>query len=182
MTTYDPTGDKPGRADNSDAVRQFTVGRDDEGVRLDRWFKRHLPKVGFAMVSRWARTGQLRVDGKRAEVDTRLAAGQILRVPPGGEAKPGLGGDTPRRELTEAEIELADSMVLTQDRSAIVLNKPPGLATQGGSGGSTRTPRASCSSPARPAARRSSPSASRAAPRARSTGRLSSACPTSTRA
>ncbi|EJL20848.1 RluA family pseudouridine synthase [Novosphingobium sp. AP12] len=134
MTTYDPTGDKPGRADNSDAVRQFTVGRDDEGVRLDRWFKRHLPKVGFAMVSRWARTGQLRVDGKRAEVDTRLSAGQILRVPPGGEAKPGLGGDTPRRELTEAEIELADSMVLTQDRSAIVLNKPPGLATQGGSG------------------------------------------------
>ncbi|HUD28036.1 MAG TPA: RluA family pseudouridine synthase [Novosphingobium sp.] len=119
---------------NADAVRQFTVGHDDEGVRLDRWFKRHLPQVGFAMVSRWARTGQLRVDGKRADVDTRLTAGQVLRVPPGGEAKPGLGGDTPRRELTEAEIELADSMVLTQDRAAIVLNKPPGLATQGGSG------------------------------------------------
>ncbi|MBO9516932.1 MAG: RluA family pseudouridine synthase [Porphyrobacter sp.] len=120
--------------DNSDSVRQFTVGRDDADIRLDRWFKRHLPEVGFAMVSRWARTGQIRVDGKRADVDTRLAAGQILRVPPGGEAKPGLGGSRPRRELTEAEIELADSMVLTQDRSAIVLNKPPGLATQGGSG------------------------------------------------
>ncbi|WP_334185747.1 RluA family pseudouridine synthase [Novosphingobium sp.] len=120
--------------DNSDTVRQFTVGRDDADIRLDRWFKRHLPEVGFAMVSRWARTGQIRVDGKRADVDTRLAAGQILRVPPGGEAKPGLGGSRPRRELTEAEIELADSMVLTQDRSAIVLNKPPGLATQGGSG------------------------------------------------
>jgi 23S rRNA pseudouridine955/2504/2580 synthase len=120
--------------DNSDTVRQFTVGRDDEGVRLDRWFKRHLPEVGFAMVSRWARTGQIRVDGKRADVDTRLTPGQVLRVPPGGEAKPGLGGSRPRRELTEEEIERADAMVLTQDRAAIVLNKPPGLATQGGSG------------------------------------------------
>jgi len=117
-----------------DAVRQFTVGHDDEGVRLDRWFKRHLPKVGFAMVSRWARTGQIRVDGKRADVDTRLTAGQVLRVPPGGEAKPGAPAARVRKPLTEEQIELADSMVLTQDRAAIVLNKPPGLATQGGSG------------------------------------------------
>ena len=115
-------------------VRQFTVGADDDGVRLDRWFKRHLPQVGFAMVSRWARTGQVRVDGKRADVDTRLEAGQVLRVPPGGEVKPGGKPARPRRELSEEELELADSMVLTQDRAAIVLNKPPGLATQGGSG------------------------------------------------
>ncbi|GAM05754.1 MAG: RluA family pseudouridine synthase [Pseudomonadota bacterium] len=121
-------------AGNDDIVRQFTVGHDDEGVRLDRWFKRHLPKVGFAMVSRWARTGQIRVDGKRADVDTRLTAGQVLRVPPGGEARPGGQAPRPKRELTEEELELADQMVLTQDRAAIVLNKPPGLATQGGSG------------------------------------------------
>ncbi|WP_226633783.1 RluA family pseudouridine synthase [Novosphingobium profundi] len=121
-------------AGNDDIVRQFTVGHDDEGVRLDRWFKRHLPKVGFAMVSRWARTGQIRVDGKRADVDTRLTAGQVLRVPPGGEARPGGKAPRPKRELTEEELELADQMVLTQDRAAIVLNKPPGLATQGGSG------------------------------------------------
>ncbi len=118
----------------SDSVRQFTVDNDDDGVRLDRWFKRHLPQVGFAMVSRWARTGQIRVDGKRADVDTRLEAGQTLRVPPGGEAKPGGKAPRPRRELTGEELDLADSMVLTQDRAAIVLNKPPGLATQGGSG------------------------------------------------
>jgi len=119
---------------NSEIVRQFTVGRDDAGVRLDRWFKRHLPQVGFAIVSRWARTGQIRIDGKRADVDTRLEVGQVLRVPPGGEAKPGIGGPRPRKPLTEEQIALADSMVLTQDRAAIVLNKPPGLATQGGSG------------------------------------------------
>jgi len=118
----------------ADAVRQFVVGHDDEGVRLDRWFKRHLSEVGFATVSRWARTGQIRVDGKRAEVDTRLAAGQTLRVPPGGALPPGPGGARVRTPLTDEQVAQAEAMVLTQDRAAIVLNKPPGLATQGGSG------------------------------------------------
>ena len=118
----------------AEVVRQFTVRPDDDGVRLDRWFKRHLPDVGFATVSRWARTGQIRVDGKRAEVDTRLVAGQALRVPPGGALPPGPAGDKARKPLTEEEIAAADAMVMTQDRAAIILNKPPGLATQGGSG------------------------------------------------
>ncbi|MGE8134586.1 RluA family pseudouridine synthase [Novosphingobium subterraneum] len=119
-----------------DNVRQFTVGRDDAGARLDRWFKRHLPQVGFATVSRWARTGQIRVDGKRADVDTRLEAGQTLRVPPGNATPVGAGikGQRVRKPLTEEQIQLAESMVLEKDRAAIVLNKPPGLATQGGSG------------------------------------------------
>ncbi len=117
----------------SSEVRQFTVQHDDDGVRLDRWFKRHLPQIGFAMISRWARTGQIRVDGKRADPADRLSAGQIVRVPPGGDA-PAKGGAKPRRELSEDEIAKAEAMVITQDRAAIVLNKPPGLATQGGSG------------------------------------------------
>ena len=117
----------------SETVRQFTVAPDDDGVRLDRWFKRHLPLIGFAMVSRWARTGQIRVDGKRASPEDRLTVGQVLRVPPGG-ATPERKGPAPRRELTEEQVALAEAMVLTQDRAAIVLNKPPGLATQGGSG------------------------------------------------
>ncbi len=115
-------------------VRQFVVGRDDHDVRLDRWFKRHLPDVGFATVSRWARTGQIRVDGKRADVDTRLAAGQTVRVPPGGSLPPGPAGARVRVPLTDEQITQAEAMVLTKDRAAIVLNKPPGLATQGGSG------------------------------------------------
>jgi 23S rRNA pseudouridine955/2504/2580 synthase len=119
------------KTDNG-AVRQFTVQPDDDGVRLDRWFRRHLPQIGFATVSRWARTGQIRVDGKRADPADRLTAGQVLRVPPGGSA-PGKGARA-RKPLTEEQIARADAMVLTQDRAAIVLNKPPGLATQGGSG------------------------------------------------
>lgn len=119
-----------------DSVRQFTIGRDDAGARLDRWFKRHLPQVGFATVSRWARTGQIRLDGKRADVDTRLEAGQVLRVPPGNATPVGAPakGQRVRKPLTEEQIRLAESMVLEKDRAAIVLNKPPGLATQGGSG------------------------------------------------
>lgn len=114
----------------SDEVRQFTVGHDDDGIRLDRWFKRHLPQIGFAMVSRWARTGQIRVDGKRTKPEDRLEAGQILRIPPGGHA-PDKQQNT-RRELTEDEIAQADAMLIHQDKAAIVLNKVPGLATQGG--------------------------------------------------
>ena len=112
-------------------VRQFTISDDDDGVRLDRWFKRNLPQIGFGTVSKWARTGQIRVDGKRAKPDDRLTSGQVLRVPPGGEQagrKP-----KPRRELKPEEIAEAKAMVVKETKSAIVLNKPPGLATQGGS-------------------------------------------------
>ena len=111
-------------------VRQFTVQADDDGVRLDRWFKRHLPQIGFGTISRWARTGQVRVDGKRARPEDRLATGQHIRVPPGGEqtGKPA----QQRRELTAEERELAEAIVIASSKSALVLNKPPGLATQGG--------------------------------------------------
>ena len=47
-------------------IRQFAVGYDDDGIRLDRWFKRHLPDTSFTTVAKWARTCQLRVDGARA--------------------------------------------------------------------------------------------------------------------
>jgi 23S rRNA pseudouridine955/2504/2580 synthase len=114
-------------------VRQFTVGPDDDGIRLDRWFKRNLPQVGFATVSRWARTGQVRVDGKRAKPEDRLAAGQVLRVPPGGEDAARTAERPRPRALTPEQIAEARGMVIRETPSAIVLNKPPGLATQGGS-------------------------------------------------
>ena len=112
----------------ADTVRQFTISEDDDGIRLDRWFKRNLPTIGFATISRWARTGQVRVDGGRVKPEDRLEAGQVLRVPPGGEAphkKP-----KARKPLTEEQIAEARAMVIRETPSAIVLNKPPGLATQ----------------------------------------------------
>ncbi|MEE4199804.1 RluA family pseudouridine synthase [Erythrobacter sp.] len=116
--------------DRAKQVRQFTVGEDDDGIRLDRWFKRNLPAIGFATISRWARTGQIRVDGGRVKPEDRLEAGQVLRVPPGGEAKH--KAPRPRRPLSEDEITMARAMVIRETPSALVLNKPPGLATQGG--------------------------------------------------
>lgn len=110
-------------------VRQFTVGADDDGVRLDRWFKRHLPQVGFGMIGKWARTGQLRVDGKRVKPDDRLSAGQVLRVPPGGDTAPRKREAKP---LTDEQVAAAEAMLIARTEAALVLNKPPGLATQGG--------------------------------------------------
>ncbi|HEU0309738.1 MAG TPA: RluA family pseudouridine synthase [Sphingomicrobium sp.] len=118
-----------------DNVRTFTVGEDDDGIRLDRWFKRNLPDVSFNTVSRWARTGQLRIDGRRATPGDRLETGQILRVPP-AEAAPVEGpGARPKRiveSLSEDEAAFVKDMVLAKGRDWFMLNKPPGLATQGG--------------------------------------------------
>lgn len=112
-------------------ARQFVVGEDDAGIRLDRWFKRHLPQIGFATVSRWARTGQIRLDGKRVRPDSRIEAGQTIRIPPQGESAP--HRPRARARLSAQEIAEARAMVIAETASAIVLNKPPGLATQGGS-------------------------------------------------
>lgn len=114
-------------------ARTYIVSDDDDGIRLDRWFKRHLPEVSFNTVSRWARTGQLRVDGKRATPGDRIAAGQMLRLPPAESAAPTImAAPTTRQPLSEDEIAFAQGLVIHIDDQAIVINKPPGLATQGG--------------------------------------------------
>jgi 23S rRNA pseudouridine955/2504/2580 synthase len=117
------------KAQDRQQVRQFTIAPDDDGIRVDRWFKRHLPQVSFGMVSKWARTGQVRVDGKRVKPEDRLSAGQLLRVPPAGEAAP---KKREPRPLTEEQRAEAEAMLIVRTDSALVLNKPPGLATQGG--------------------------------------------------
>ena len=118
--------------------RQFNVGFDDDGIRLDRWFKRHMPDTSFNIVSRWARTGQLRVDGRRVAPGDRLQAGQTLRVPPPEivtAVVAAVKAPRPKREreaLSDEDNSLIQSLVIHKDRQAIVINKPPGLATQGG--------------------------------------------------
>ena len=114
-------------------ARTFIVSDDDDGIRLDRWFKRNQPEISFNIVSRWARTGQLRLDGKRVAPGERIAAGQEIRVPP---SEPQPERRQPARPMRKAlvpdEEEYVRSMVIHEDRDSFVLNKPPGLATQGG--------------------------------------------------
>jgi 23S rRNA pseudouridine955/2504/2580 synthase len=112
-------------------VRQFTVAADDDGIRLDRWFKRHLPEASFNLVSRWSRTGQLRLDGKRAAPGDRIEAGQTIRVPP-AEAAAAAPNRPERKALSDDEAAFVREMVIHEDAQAFVLDKPPGLATQGG--------------------------------------------------
>lgn len=132
MTAGRDPGDGRQVTVGEDGVRHFVVPEDDAGVRLDRWFKRHLPQIGFATVSRWARTGQIRVDGKRAKPEDRLEPGQQIRVPPGGE-NPAAGPSAPsRKPLSDEDRAAARAMVIVETPAALVLNKPPGLATQGG--------------------------------------------------
>jgi 23S rRNA pseudouridine955/2504/2580 synthase len=119
-------------------VTHRRVVRDEDGMRLDRWFRIHFPQVTFAYLNKLARTGQLRVDGKRVKPNARLAEGQEIRVPPlAFEARPADAPTTEAKPLTREEKRLFTSMILHEDKDIYVLNKPAGLAVQGG----TRTHR-----------------------------------------
>lgn len=112
-------------------VDRVTVTEAEEGLRLDKWFKRRYPELPFGRLAKLLRTGQVRVGGKRAKAGQRLEAGVEVRVPP-------LGAPAPRpvkRPPVNAEDAAAiRTMTLYEDGDVLVLNKPPGLATQGGTG------------------------------------------------
>jgi 23S rRNA pseudouridine955/2504/2580 synthase len=108
------------------------ISRDDDGIRLDRWFKRRYPALAHGRLEKLLRTGQVRLDGKRAKAADRVAAGQEVRVPPQVVNLPVEEKPKPAPRMTGSP-SLQD-MILYMDGSVIVLNKPPGLATQGGSG------------------------------------------------
>jgi 23S rRNA pseudouridine955/2504/2580 synthase len=121
-----------GAIQNASEARQFTIDTDDDGIRLDRWFHRHLPDVNFNLVSRWARTGQVRLDGKRVGPGDRIVAGQTIRIPPSETEPERPVARTMPKTLSDDQVAYAQSMVIHRDRAALVINKPPGLATQGG--------------------------------------------------
>jgi 23S rRNA pseudouridine955/2504/2580 synthase len=113
-------------------VRTVDVAQGDDGIRLDRWFKRHFPHVTQARLQKWLRTGQVRVDGGRAKAGHRLAAGQTIRVPPLGAGES--PAPLPRPKVPAAEAEALVAAVLHRDDQVLAINKPPGLAVQGGTG------------------------------------------------
>lgn len=113
-------------------VQYITVKVDDDGVRLDRWFKRYYSDVPHGRLQKWIRTKQVKVDGKRVQADTRLAVGQEVRVPP--YVRDGSQVESASYILTDEDRTLLESIVIYQDDDLIVVNKPAGLPVQGGSG------------------------------------------------
>lgn len=113
-------------------VRRLEIGEDEAGLRLDRWFRRRFPDLTHGRLEKLLRTGQVRVDGARAKANQRLEAGQEVRIPPlgpEGETKP-----PAKLAVRPEDARLAREAVLHRDEDVIVLNKPPGLAVQGGTG------------------------------------------------
>ena len=101
-------------------------------MRLDRWFRRRYPDLPQTHLNKIVRKGEVRVDGKRVEISTRLEAGQSVRVPP--LTCPLRAPKDEPAPTNPADAEALRAMILFEDRDVLVLNKPYGLAVQGGSG------------------------------------------------
>jgi 23S rRNA pseudouridine955/2504/2580 synthase len=113
-------------------VQTVAVTADEANMRVDRFLEARFPGLSYSHIQRIVRKGELRVDGKRADSKDRLTAGQAVRIPP-------LHLDAPKKSsgLSEAEQKTLASlqeMTLFEDDDVLVLNKPAGLAVQGGSG------------------------------------------------
>ncbi|MEG2498647.1 MAG: RluA family pseudouridine synthase, partial [Brevundimonas sp.] len=111
-------------------VQTLYVAEDEDGIRMDRWFKRRWPHLSNIQIQKMARAGNIRVDGSRIKPEGRLTAGAAVRVPPIPEAIVRAPGE--REVLSQKDIDFAKSMVLYEDHMVIALNKPAGLAVQGG--------------------------------------------------
>lgn len=113
-------------------VQLLTVTEDEGEQRLDRWLKRRFPQVTQGAVEKLCRTGQLRLDGARVKSSDRVAPGQTIRVPP----LPDTPAPAPaeRSRISAADVKMIQDAVIFKDQHLIVLNKPPGLPSQGGSG------------------------------------------------
>jgi len=110
-------------------VQQREVSADEDGMRLDRWFARNFPQLGFGRLQKLIRNGEVRVDKGRVQTSTRLASGQVVRIPPIDDP------DVVRPpRVSDEDAEFLTSLILYEDDELYVFNKPYGLAVQGGSG------------------------------------------------
>ena len=116
-------------------VETIEVGQGEGGLRLDRWFRIHFPAITYGHLQKLLRSGQVRLDSRRVQANARLEAGQQVRVPavlrepakPRPSVVPPLG-------LSKADRDFIERMILLEDDHVLVLNKPYGIAVQGGTG------------------------------------------------
>jgi len=113
-------------------VQNVAVTPDESGMRVDRFLEARFPALSFSHIQRIIRKGELRVNGKRVDGKDRLSAGQAVRIPPLKLDAPKPRG--PASEADEKTRAFLKSITLHEDADVLVLNKPMGLAVQGGSG------------------------------------------------
>ena len=119
----------------SGKVETIRVGDGEAEMRLDRWFRVHFPEVGYTYLQKLLRSGQVRIDSKRAQANDRLSAGSEIRVPSvvRQPKKTGSGLQAPPG-VSKGDRDAVEKMILYEDEQVLVLNKPFGLAVQGGTG------------------------------------------------
>lgn len=110
------------------SVETVEVGEDDGVARIDRWLRRRYPHLSQGQIEKLIRTGQVRVDGARVKSSDRVSPGQSVRIPPLPDAAPRPAPGA----LSKKDEDFVRSLVLHRDDDVIVLNKPAGLAVQGG--------------------------------------------------
>lgn len=111
-------------------MKEQEVKDADDDIRLDRWFKRHFPSVTHGLLEKSLRKGMVRVDGKKATASTRVNAGQTIRFP---EEWASIARAPKRKHVvSETDAKAMLRIVIYKDEHMLVVNKPPGLAVQGG--------------------------------------------------
>lgn len=111
-------------------VQMITIGDDQPEQRLDRWFRKSFPVVTQGNIEKMCRKGDIRVDGGRVKSSTRVGPGNVVRVPPLPDSEAPVHNTI---RITNADIKMMRDAVLYKDDHIIVINKPAGLPTQGGS-------------------------------------------------
>ncbi|MHA1179383.1 MAG: pseudouridine synthase [Alphaproteobacteria bacterium] len=118
----------------SERVETIEVKGSEAGVRLDRWFRIHFPDVGHVYLQKLLRSGQVRVDSRRASAGDRLEAGAQIRVPKIARIAKTNAPAASVPALSRVDRDLIENMILYEDDHVLVLDKPFGLAVQGGTG------------------------------------------------
>lgn len=115
--------------DAARAVRYLEASEGDVGQRLDNFLMRVFRAVPKSHIYRVLRKGEVRVNGKRAKPEQRLALGDRVRIPP-------IRIDTePVQERPSSSLQqFISAAVIHEDRDLLIINKPAGVAVHGGSG------------------------------------------------
>ena len=109
---------------------------DSEGMRLDRWLRKKYPYLSQGAIEKWLRQGKIRLDGAKVKSSARIAVGQVITAPDLIEIIPDMPDRPVEKEtcpFTQEDEAFLESLILWEDEDILVLNKPSGLATQGGS-------------------------------------------------